>query len=45
MSNARKNVKKSDPTLRNTADSINNFNMIMNKKLEELKAYIISELT
>ena len=44
--NTRKNVEKSDATLgENTEDSTNDFNMIMDKKFEEFKTYIISELT
>ena len=45
MPNTRKNVEKSDATLgENTEDSINDFNMTMDKKFEEFKTYIISEL-
>ena len=46
MPNTRKNVGKSDTTLEeNTEDSNNDFNMVMDKKFEEFKTYIISELT
>ena len=46
MPNTRKNVGKSDTTLEeSTEDSNNDFNMVMDKKFEEFKTYIISELT
>ena len=46
MPNTRKNVEKSDATLgESTKDSTNDFNRIMDKKFEEFKTYIISELT
>ena len=46
MPNTRKNVGKSDATFgENTEDSNNDFNMVMDKKFEEFKTYIISELT
>ena len=46
MPNTRKNVRKSDATFgENTEDSNNDFNMVMDKKFEEFKTYIISELT
>ena len=46
MPNTRKNVEESDATPgENTEDSTNDFNMIMDKKFEEFKTYIISELT
>ena len=45
MPNTRKNVETRDATLReNTQDSKNDFKMILGKKFEELKTYIISEL-
>ena len=41
-----KNVEKTDATPReNIEDSNNDFNMVMDKKFEEFKTYIISELT
>ena len=46
MPKTRKNVEKSDATLgKNAGDSTSDFKMIMNKKFEEFKTYIISELT
>ena len=46
MPNTRKNVGKSDTTLgENTEDSNNDINVVMDKKFEEFKTYIISELT
>ena len=46
ISNTRKNVGKSDATLgENREDSNNDFNMVMDKKFEEFKTYIISKLT
>ena len=46
MLNTWKNVEKNDTTLgENTENSTNDFNMIMEKKFEEVKTYIISELT
>ena len=43
MSNKQKNVEKRDVTLgENTENSTNDFNMIMDKKFEEFKTYIIS---
>ena len=46
MPNTRKNVGKSEANLgENTEDSNNDFNMVMDKKFEEFKTYIISELT
>ena len=46
MPNTWKNVGKSDTTLgENLEDSNNDFNMVMDKKFEEFKTYIISELT
>ena len=46
ISNTRKNVAKSDATLgENTEDSNNDFKMIMDRKFEEFKTYIISKLT
>ena len=46
MPNTQKNVEKSDTTLaENTEDSTNDSNMIMDKKFEGFKTYIISELT
>ena len=46
MPNIRKNVGKSEANLgENTEDSNNDFNMVMDKKFEEFKTYIISELT
>ena len=46
MPNTWKNVGKSDANLgENTEDSNNDFNMVMDKKFEEFKTYIISELT
>ena len=46
MPNTRKNVEKIDATLgENADDCTNDFNMITDKKLEEFKTYIISELT
>ena len=46
MPNTRENVEKSDTTLgENTEDSTNDFKMIMDKKFEEFKTYVISELT
>ena len=46
MLNTPKNVEKRDATLgENTEDSTNDFNMIMDKKFEEFKTYIISKLT
>ena len=43
MSNRQKNVEKRGATLgENTEDSTNNFNIIMDKKFEEFKTYIIS---
>ena len=40
------NVEKSDATFReNTVDSTNYFNMIVDKKFQEFKTYIIGELT
>ena len=46
MPNTRKNVEKWDATHgENIEDSTKNFNMIMDKKFEEFKACIISELT
>ena len=45
MPNTRKNVETRDATLReNTQDGKNDFKMILGKKFEELKTYIISEL-
>ena len=39
-------VEKSDATFReNTVDSTNYFNMIVDKKFQEFKTYIIGELT
>ena len=46
MTNTRKDVGKRDGTFEeNTEDSNNDFNMVMDKKFEEFKTYIISELT
>ena len=46
MPNTRKNVDNIDAPLgENTEDSTNDFNMIMDKKFERFKTYIISELT
>ena len=46
MPNTRKNVGKSDATVgENTENSNNDFNMVMDKKFEEFKTYIISEVT
>ena len=46
MPNTRESVEKSDATLgENTEDRTNDFKMIMDKKFEEFKTYIISELT
>ena len=46
MLNTWKNVEKNDTSLgENTENSTNDFNMIMDKKFEEFKTYIISELT
>ena len=44
MLNARKNVEKSDTIHGENTEDINHFNMIMDKKFEEFKTYIISEL-
>ena len=46
MPNRQKSIGKSDATLgENTEDSNNDINMVMDKKFEEFKTYIISELT
>ena len=45
MLNTQKTVEKSDTTHGENTEDINHFNMIMYKKFEEFKTYIISELT
>ena len=46
MPNTRRNVGKSDATVgENTGDSNNGFNVVIDKKSEEFKTYIISALT
>ena len=46
MLNTQKNVEKCDATRgENIEDTTNDFNMIMDKKFEEFKTYIIRELT
>ena len=46
MPNRQKSIGKSYATIgENTEDSSNDINMVMDKKFEEFKTYIISELT
>ena len=46
MPNTRENIEKCDASHgENTEDNANDFNMIMDKKCEHFKTYIISELT